>query len=198
MSDFQIDHPREEDLHAYLDGELSAGETGALEEHLEECGACREQLAGIVALFGRIESLADEPLEADFAPALTDRLERTANGRSLRWLLPLQLAVTGMLGWLALPDLTALGQRLLHAAGIWTAGLDLAGQIRIVLGQLRMLADQLPGQVFNVSALHPPGAYAAPAFVWWLLLLGGVLWFTLNRALLAGNAWHDPAAGQRT
>lgn len=50
-------HATVEKLSEYLDDELTAAERGRVESHLEECGACRDHLAGLRRVVGRLEVL---------------------------------------------------------------------------------------------------------------------------------------------
>lgn len=56
-------HPDEGTIHAWLDGQLSAGEAGALQEHLDGCADCRAAVAearGLVAASRRVLQALDE------------------------------------------------------------------------------------------------------------------------------------------
>jgi hypothetical protein len=187
MSDYKFHHPQEEDLHAYLDGELAAGQMGALLEHLEECAECRQALAELQALFNRIESVADMPLETDYAPAVRARLD---SGRRLergwRLLLAAQVATAGVLVWIALPILEPFLRQWLSAVRGWASGFDLRTEFGSIIPLLQDLLADLPGGIFGVFDLIIPVRIAPlPAPAWWLLLLpGSLLWLVLNHWLL--------------
>ena len=65
-----MSHVDEGMLHAYLDGELPAGERTALETHLAQCEACRARLGEERALVERASALlgAARPLERPLPP----------------------------------------------------------------------------------------------------------------------------------
>jgi hypothetical protein len=187
MSDYRFHHPQEEELHAYLDGELAAGQTGALLEHLEECAKCRQALSELQALFTQIESVADLPLEVDYAPVISARLDAGRRSkRGWRLVFAAQVAAAGVLSWIALPAmLPQIGQWLGSLRG-WTSGLDLQPALGSILIMIQDLAAELPHGIFGVFEITIP-VRIAPwlAQEWWLLLLpGGVLWLVLNHWLL--------------
>lgn len=67
-------HEARESLSSYLDGELPAREREELEEHLERCEACRQELLEMEALVEICRSLGEEPLPAGFQERLRARL----------------------------------------------------------------------------------------------------------------------------
>lgn len=82
------DHIRPEDLYLYLEGELGAFEAEHLEEHLEECPACREALAGRRALHEAFTSLPPFEVPSGFAASVMDSLPEP-EVRKAAWLAPL-------------------------------------------------------------------------------------------------------------
>ncbi len=54
-------------LSAYIDGRLNRPQTRALERHIEECAACREQLAGLRAAVGALHDLPQADVPRSFA-----------------------------------------------------------------------------------------------------------------------------------
>jgi|GEM_PF-202803 len=61
-------------LSEYLDGELSAAESRALEAHLEGCGECREILADLRRVVDRAASLRDRAPGADLWAGIEQRI----------------------------------------------------------------------------------------------------------------------------
>ena len=57
----------EESLSAYIDGELLAGEKARVEKHLEECGACSENLATLRQTVAMLRELPTVPAPMSFA-----------------------------------------------------------------------------------------------------------------------------------
>ncbi len=66
----------EKRLSAYVDGELPPEDSAALEEHLANCAACREELSRLEFISQALESLDGAEPDAFFAP----RLGRLAAG----------------------------------------------------------------------------------------------------------------------
>jgi anti-sigma factor RsiW len=201
MSDYRYDHPLEEDLHAYLDGELPAGQMGALAEHLEECASCRTQLMEIEALFHEIESLREVRLEGSYARAVSERLagERSA-AQGWRWALLVQLAAAGILAWLAMPLVLERVSSGWHALPGWFGRIDLAVELHSAIGALQAALSQAFGNIqavfsFRLPAL--PAVYSATG--WWAIAaVGGVLWLMLNRWLLANGGESGIVRNRRT
>lgn len=61
-------------LSEYVDGELGAGECGALEAHLGSCAACRDTVAELRRVVARARSLEDRPPAADLWPGIAARI----------------------------------------------------------------------------------------------------------------------------
>jgi anti-sigma factor RsiW len=76
------EHPRGA-LHAYLDGELSLEGSLAVEEHLKECGACRQELETLRALRRLLQSARSEAPEAESALLQVTRTVRIRRRRRL-------------------------------------------------------------------------------------------------------------------
>ena len=100
-------------LSAYLDGDLPAGERTALEAHLPSCGTCREVLDDLRLVVARARSLPDLPPARDLWPSVSERttgvIPLRAPGRHSRPAWPvlaaaatLLLAIGSGATWLAL------------------------------------------------------------------------------------------------
>ena len=62
-----MNHLTEDQLGALADGMLEGGERAAAERHLASCAACRESLAGLLAVDGDLRgALGHDPGEAYF------------------------------------------------------------------------------------------------------------------------------------
>ena len=94
-------------LNRYLDGEMDAEETGAFEEHLAGCPACRHELAEMRALFAALGGLADAPPDAAFAGDVMAGLPRRRMPAAARQLVALQAVASVVLLALAYPTLAA-------------------------------------------------------------------------------------------
>jgi anti-sigma factor RsiW len=112
-------------LSEYLDGELSAEERAALEEHLRHCLPCGAALADLRRIVGRARALDDRPPERDLWPGIATRIGlpassateaieiRPARRTPGRWTFSLpQLAAAGI----ALMALSGAAAWLLHPA----------------------------------------------------------------------------------
>lgn len=82
-SEYQFVCPLAE-ISSYLDGELSAESESALEMHLADCGACRNELNDqktfLLALSGSLENEPEIDLPANFAKAIVTRAETSVTG----------------------------------------------------------------------------------------------------------------------
>jgi hypothetical protein len=73
-------------LSEYLDGELSADESAALEAHLRDCAACMAVLNDLKRIVARAQALEPRPPQADLWPGIAARTERIAQPGSSTWL----------------------------------------------------------------------------------------------------------------
>ena len=94
--------PRSEDLYLYLEAGLGPYKARALEEHLEQCAACREALAERRLLHEAFTTLPPFEVPPDFARSVMDGLPEPAEIRG-GWLAPLVAAtaalIVGLLGF---------------------------------------------------------------------------------------------------
>jgi anti-sigma factor RsiW len=95
-------HPRPEDLYLYLEGGLGPYKARALEEHIEGCEACRDDLAERRLLHEAFTSLPPFEVPQGFARSVMDSLPEPEESRA-GWLAPLLAAtaalVVGLLGF---------------------------------------------------------------------------------------------------
>ena len=80
-------------LSDYLDSELSAEETAALEAHLRECAECNAVLNDLKRIVAQAQHLENRPPQADLWAGIESRIERIAPPRRVTFTLP-QLAAT--------------------------------------------------------------------------------------------------------
>ncbi|MBI4541883.1 MAG: zf-HC2 domain-containing protein, partial [Gemmatimonadetes bacterium] len=67
-----------EELSAYLDGELHGDALRAVESHLAECAECRSTLEGLRGLVRRAQALDDRPPERDLWAGIASRIGEVA------------------------------------------------------------------------------------------------------------------------
>ena len=91
-------------LSDYLDGELSAAETAALEAHLRECAACNAVLNDLKRIVQQAQHLEPRPPKADLWAGIENRIERVApagpslsSGRRVSFTLPQLAAAAAVL-----------------------------------------------------------------------------------------------------
>jgi len=65
-------------LSDYVDGELTAAESAALEAHLRGCAACSAVLNDLKRVVARAQTLAARPPQVDLWPGIAARTERVA------------------------------------------------------------------------------------------------------------------------
>jgi hypothetical protein len=95
-------HPNEDTLNMYLDGELDADEHRRVEAHLSACETCRAELQTYQDLFIALEEIELSPTPApDLAPDVLTRIQPSGRTLGLRWLVPaLQgTAALALLAW---------------------------------------------------------------------------------------------------
>ena len=87
-------HLNENTFHEYLDEVLDVGTQAKVEAHLAACTACREEVAGLRALFFDLETLPEVSLTRDLSPVVLDSLDPyPISWQTGRWLVLLQVAV---------------------------------------------------------------------------------------------------------
>src|SRR5687767_14369211 len=107
--------PRTEELSAYLDGQLAAEDLAELEQHIERCALCREELQDLQATVAVLQALPAirPPRSFTLDPALVAP-------RYSRWLPRLRWASAALSLLLMLTvgiDLSNVGQTKLEAEG---------------------------------------------------------------------------------
>ncbi len=174
-------HPDQDTLQAYLDQALVPGSSRKVEEHLESCPACREEIAILERMFTRLESLPEIPLHKDFSPGILEMIRvQKQLSRGVTWTLVIEGIAAGTILGLIIPALkfTPWIPRLLNTQVEIQAGLNiflaqLFSSWTLWWAQLKFSFNHLaaPLQV----TLEIPAALPAP-WIWILLAVGlGVL-----------------------
>ncbi|MFN8444712.1 MAG: zf-HC2 domain-containing protein [Caldilineaceae bacterium] len=70
-----MNHIDEIELHEYLDGQVAESRRRAIEQHLQTCPTCSEQLAELCSLFAMIQSVPEVALERDLSSAVVASIQ---------------------------------------------------------------------------------------------------------------------------
>lgn len=181
-------HPPEEDLHAYLDRELTRPQVEQLESHLGSCPTCSEKLASLRLLFSQIDSLSESPLKVDLVP----RVLQTLEAHELRkphwgWMLAAQVLVFSAVLILLAGTWLTQAEQMLVLIRHWLGQVGFQAEIGVVLRQIQatiaLYKPQIPGVLeISIPRLFTP----SQDFVWALVgLVACLVWIMANRWLLA-------------
>lgn len=171
-----MNHLTESQLNEFADNALQGGARAAVETHLAGCAACRQALDELRRLSASLALLPEEPLQADLAARVLERLPQRWSG--LAW----KLALAVQAGF-------ALGAFLI-AAG------NLLPRLKIPpLGDLLPLAlPVLELPAIPLPALPLPGLALQPSSLQLAFLAASalLLWGVGNAILLRkGNTIHN-------
>jgi predicted anti-sigma-YlaC factor YlaD len=98
MISWRGNHPPDEFLYEYLDGELDVRSQEAIASHLSGCEACRLRSAGFEALFAAIGSVPAVPYNGEVVRVVARSLkQRERASFGLRWVAAAQAAIMIML-----------------------------------------------------------------------------------------------------
>jgi anti-sigma factor RsiW len=188
-------HPDEVDIGAYLDGELASRQRQRVSRHLEDCPACRDELARLKVLFSQLSELPDlafeKDLSRDVVASIRGREISSTEGAASGW----RGFFKGGQAWVAAiqAGLTALLFGLFGAPTwqSWTAGLDaylltfLSKQQQVAQSML-IFSEQLSGRwLAAVQLMQQPLPWNIPsqqALV--ILAASGLAWLVGTRLLL--------------
>ena len=194
-------HPDEVEIGAYLDGELDSWQRQQVSSHLEECPACRDELARLNLLFSQLSEMSDlafeQDLSRDVVAAIRSREISSAEGADSGW----RGFFKGGQAWVAAiqAGLTAL---LFGLFGVptwqsWTAGLDaytlaFLSRQQQVAQSLLIFSEQLSGRwLAAVQLMQQPLPWNIPsqqALV--ILAASGLTWLVGTRLLLKKPEQH--------
>ena len=188
-------HPDQDTLQAYLDQALVSSSSREVEEHLESCPACREEIATLQKMITRLETLPGIPLLKDFSPGVLEMIrDQKQLSRGVTWTLVIEGIAAGAILGLIIPALqfTPWIPRLINTQLEIRAGLNifltqLFSSWMLWWAQLTFSLNQLV-ESFQVP-LEIPAALPAP-WIWILMAVGlGVL---INGLLLKTNfsSWN--------
>jgi anti-sigma factor RsiW len=142
-------------LSEYLDGDLSATERSAIEDHLRHCVACGAALADLKRIVRRARALDDRAPERDLWPGIATRISVTAGAPDAATEIP--FAGRTRRRWaFSLPQLAAAGIALMALSGA-AAWLLHPAATTVVLGPL-------PTQPVAVPVAAGSGRLAARSY----------------------------------
>lgn len=187
---------------AYVDGELSAGESAEFERALETCPECRRRLEETQAMSGWLRDLPAEPAP-DFLRAKVEREVRAIAGRPrerMRWLaMAASLVVAVGIGWL--------GATLVSQSGRETDAL-IAGYLRIAMSDhpvevassdRHTVKPWFAGRIDYAPPVHDLTTMGFPLVGGRLDIVDGrkvaVMVYRRNRHWIALTAWPATSSG---
>jgi len=174
------DHLDDSLLHAYLDGALAPDERVGLEEHLNSCPACTEDLARARRLFLAIGGMSEESLGRDLTPAVLQALSRLP-----RWV-P-SLAIGELLGALGIGAALILGLGTSEIVdGLSASSERIATQLEVASRQLTSgwaEALERSRSFWSLSEIRLPDLGSAG--IWATIAIAAlILWFVGNGLVL--------------
>ncbi len=187
MSRPTIPHPREDSLHAYLDGEIPQRQVEELERHLRSCSTCAAKLASLRLLFSQIDSVSEARLEVDLVP----RVLQTIGARKIQdpnWgrVLAIQLLVFSGVLILFSGTLLTQAEQVLMFIQNWLGQSGIQTQIGILFQWFQATIIQFQPEVPGVLELSFPRPFFPSLEIGWALVgLGACLaWILANHWLL--------------
>ncbi len=185
-------HPDSDLLQAFLDQSLASGEYEAMENHVASCPSCSQQLMRLKMVGDQLALLPEIPLGKDFSGAIIRQLESEKQlSQGLTWTMVLQAVTAGVILGLVLPVL----RFSFSLPGLVLERPDLITEWKIwmasLAGEWIQVWAAIQGSVLQAWSALSSGSSAAEstAALWGLIVLSGLLSFTVNRLLLKNN--HD-------
>ena len=186
----QDQHPDQDTLQSYLDRALVPNSSREVEEHLESCPTCREEIAILERMFTRLESLPEIPLLKDFSPAVLEIIrDQKQLSHGVTWTLAIEgIAAAAILG-LIIPAL----QFTTWIPHLINTQLEIQAGLNVFLTQL-FSSWMLWWAQFKVSSNHLIAAFQVPLEIpvslpapWTWILLAAGLGLLINGLLLKTN-----------
>ncbi|MFV1858851.1 MAG: anti-sigma factor [Anaerolineales bacterium] len=176
------EHPIDETLQVYLDGELTQQEVRALEAHLQICPECAAELTRLRSLFLSIESLPSEPLATDLAPGVMAAVRPRIPSLAFGELLAAAALTAGLVLWLGGAELQ---DRLAGAAE------RLIGQLEVAAAAISTNLNDLLNQAPDPPQLDVAGfgdligtVLVSPSILWAVAAAALALWLLGNGLVL--------------
>jgi hypothetical protein len=128
-----MEHPAQDDLQAYLDGELDPITSEEVQDHLKTCSSCQSEMAWLESLIVRLESLGDVALERDLSPVILSNIQHQDKvPQGLTWTLIAEGIAAGVVLGLLIPAIRST----LWIPRLIDTQLELRAAINIFLTQL--------------------------------------------------------------
>ena len=186
----KINHPDPDQLQAFIDQALDEPAALAIQDHLDGCPACREELTRLDTLITSLENLPEFSFQDDLSNVVLVKLQESKKlSLSLTWTLVIEaLAAGAVIGALIpvikaaswLPQVFNTRQEILAAVNIFLAQLASTWMVWWAQLQLNLKVVLDPSQIqFSL-----PAALPSP---WIMVLTAGVLVIIVNIILLRIN-----------
>ncbi len=190
----KINHPDSDQFQAFIDQVLEKSAALAIQDHLDGCPACREELARLNLLIIHLENLPEFSLTKDLSSMVLVKLRENKKVTSdLTWALVIEaLAAGAVIGALIpaiqaaswLPQVLNTPGEILAAVNIFLTQLASSWLVWWAQLQLNLKVFLDPTRIqFNLPAALPPP--------WILILAAGVLGIFVNFFLLRINPIRD-------
>lgn len=186
----KITHPDLDQLQVFFDLALDESDAMVIQEHLDGCPACREELSRLMMVSTRLENLPEFSLSKDLSHAVLGKLQDSKKlSLSLTWTLALEVLAAGaVIGALIpvieaaawLPQVLNTRQEMLVAVNIFLTQMASNWMIWWAQMQLNLKVILAPMQI----DLSLPAALPSP---WFMILAAGVLGIFVNFILLRIN-----------
>jgi len=99
-------HPNQDTLQGYLDQVLDSKNSQFVEEHLDFCSACQEQIDCLEKLYLRLGTLPEISLNKDFSSGVMDMIQDQKQvSRGITWTLVIEAITAGIILGLIIPAL---------------------------------------------------------------------------------------------
>ncbi len=183
-------HPNQDTLQGYLDQVLDSKNSQLVEEHLDFCPACREQIDSLEKLYLQLGTLPEISPNIDFFPGVMGMIQDQKQvSRGITWALVIEAITAGIILGLIIPALKfstwithLVNTQLEIQTGINIFLAQLFSQWMLWWAQLKFAFTH-----FTEPFLIPPDSSTTLPTAWiWILLAAG-LGLLINGLLLRTN-----------
>lgn len=194
-----FEHAREDQLQAYLDGELDEAKRQDLEAHLRTCQECRDAMAQWERLFTQLESIGELQMSRSVAPQVVAEVRaELSRRRRLSWFVRLEILAVITLA-LALESRGLLSQGLgrlfAQIQALEPVSSIVVENLRLeALGQWATVVRLTSDIRSDLMTWQPASLPEAP---WMAILLAATLLGLIGNGLLLGRQLQRSTAGSR-